>query len=161
MNVPPGRERTRLLDEVLTDGKELFKKMLDSEEQLRNQLVTGNYEALLEADDERYKIRQEVALFEERREALVPAGTSMLTYIKTMIEKSSQPAMLEKLFAIQSDLKSIRVLNEVNQALLEERLRFSRELQESTAFKDTGFYDQKGRLSKGVARSSKKLDRNC
>ncbi len=161
MTVPSGRERTRLLDELLTDGKKLFGKMLDSEEQLRNQLITGDYETLLEADDERNKIRQEVVLFEERRKALVPAGTSMLSYIKTMIGKRSQPAMLKKLSAIQGDLKSIRVLNEINQVLLAERLRFTRDLQESAAFNDTGFYDQKGRLSKGEARPSKKLDRNC
>ncbi len=154
------RERLKLLDELLTNGITVFKKLYRSEEQLRSQLIKGDHQALLAAEEERNRIQRQVILLEDRRKVLVPDGTGLLTYIKTMIGKSKQAALLAKLEIIQEELINTRVIHEVNRSLLEERIRFTRELQDTlSATRLT--YDKKGQLDKGRDDPSKKIDRNC
>jgi hypothetical protein len=39
-----------LLEEILSDGVKLFRMLAESEEQLRKQLITGDHQALIEAE---------------------------------------------------------------------------------------------------------------
>lgn len=155
------RKKLILLEEIMTDGVRLFKKLLDSEEQLREQLIAGDYQALLKADQKRSDLQQEINTLEERRKALISTDRSMQSFIKTKIGKSSQPGLLEKLATVQETLKKIRVVHEVNRNLLDERLRFSRELQDRLLATKVTYYNQRGQLNKGEAGPSKNIDRNC
>lgn len=149
-----------LLDEILNDAIRLFKLLHQSEEQLREQLITGDYRALIEAEKKRSLIQEQVTTLEERRKALVPEGTGLRKYIRTKVGKSSQVELLTKLAAVLEELREIKVLNEVNRSLLVERLRFSKELQEALlAAKMT--YNERGRLTQEDEDSFRNLDRNC
>ncbi len=161
MSVPSYKNRAILLGEILTEGIRLFKKLLESEEALRQQLMKGDHRALLESEQERLEVQEEINDLEEKRKALIPTGTGVQNFITTKIEKSSQPGLLKQLAELQEVLKKIRAVHEVNQVLLTERLRFTRELQQATLESKTTYYDQKGRLSKGEGKPSKRIDRNC
>ncbi len=157
---PSYRKRLMLLDEILNDAIRLFKLLHQSEEQLREQLITGDYRALIEAEKKRSLIQEQVTTLEERRKALVPEGTGLRKYIRTKVGKSSQVELLTKLAAVLEELREIKVLNEVNRSLLVERLRFSKELQEALlAAKMT--YNERGRLTQEDEDSFRNLDRNC
>lgn len=157
---PSYRKRLLLLEEIFADGIKLFKMLHQSEEQLREQLVAGDFRALMETEKVRSLIKEKIASLEDRRRNLVPEEVSLNSYIRTMIARSRQPSLLAALAEIQEDLRAIRVINEVNRALLEERLRFSKELQES-AFAPKTTYDQKGQLKNGEEGPPQNLDRNC
>jgi hypothetical protein len=160
MAVLPYRKRLILLEEILTDGVRLFKMLHQSEEQLRRQLITGDYQAMIEAEEKRSLIQHQISALEEKRKGLVPEGTGMQKYIKTKVGMSSQPELLVKLANILEELKAVRVVHEVNRTLLEERLRFSKELQEALlAAKLT--YDQRGQLKSEDEGCSLNIDRNC
>lgn len=149
-----------LLDEILNDAIRLFKMLHQSEEQLREQLITGDYRALIETEKNRSLLQEQITALEERRTALAPEGTGLRKYIKTKIGKSSQADLLTKLAAVLEELREIKVLNEVNRSLMVERLRFSKELQEALlAAKMT--YNERGRLTQEDEDSFRNLDRNC
>ncbi len=161
MSGPSYKKRAMLLEDILREGIRLFKIMLESEEALREQLVLNNHRAILESEQERLEIQEEINSLEKRRKALIPSGTGVQNFIKTRIAKSSQPELLKKLAKLQEVLKEIRAIHEVNQVLLNERIRFTRELQQGVLESRTTYYDQKGRLSKGEEKPSKRIDRNC
>jgi hypothetical protein len=160
MKAPSYRKRLMLLDEILSDGMTLFKMLHESEELLRKQLVKGDYQALIDAEEKRTLIQSQINALEERRKALVPEGTGLQKYIRTTIGKSSQAELLGKLAEIIEELKSIRVIHEVNRSLLRERLRFTRELQERLLV-DRMTYDKRGQLKDENRNSIKNLDTNC
>ncbi len=160
MSMPSYQKRVMLLDEILTEGIRLFKRMLASEENLRKQLVNGDHRAIMESEQERKTLQVEINTLEEKRKALIPAGTGMQSFIKRKISRSKQPLLLDKLNELQVILKEIRTIHEVNQVLMAERLRFSKEIQEKVLNSQTAYYDQKGRLNK-EEKPSKKIDRNC
>lgn len=158
--VPSYRKRLMLFDEVLGDAIRLFRMLHQSEEQLREQLITGDYRALIEAEKKRSLIQEQINSLEERRKALVPEGTGLRKYIKTKIGKSSQVELLSKLAVILEELREIKVINEVNRSLLVERVRFSKDLQEAMlAAKLT--YNERGHLKNEDKNSIRNLDRNC
>lgn len=160
MKAPSYRERLLLLEEVLAGGIVLFRRLHESEEQLREQLITGNHRALIEAEEKRASIREEITALEERRKILVPEGTGLQTYIKTKIGKSSQGRLLARLNLIIRELREIKVISAVNRNLLEERLRFSKELQEKLL--DSRLtYNENGRLKKQETGPSQNLDHSC
>ena len=160
MKAPSYHKRLMLLEEIISDGVKLFKMLSDSEEQLRKQLITGDHQALIDAEKKRSLIQNQVAALEERRMHLVPEVTGLQEYIKTTIGKSSQPQLLSQLDQIVKELQNIRVVNEVNRSLLQERLRFSKELRKS--FQTTKLtYDRRGKLKNGDDDPIKNLDRNC
>lgn len=90
MTVPSYQQRLMLLEEILADGIELFKLLHESEEQLREQLVKGDHRALIEAEQKRASIREQIAALEDRRKTLVPQGTGLQKYITTMIKKATR-----------------------------------------------------------------------
>ncbi len=160
MTVPSYQKRLLLLREILAEGINLFRMLHDSEEQLREQLITGDHRALIEAEKKRVLIREQIAALEERRKALVPEGTGLRSFIKTMVGKNSQAELLSKLALILGELREIKVIHEVNRNLLEERLRFSQELREKLqAARLT--YDERGQLNKLEDGPLPNLDRNC
>jgi hypothetical protein len=160
MTEPSYHKRLMLLEELLADGARLFKMLQESEEQLREQLIAGDYQELMESDKERSFIQQHIASLEERRKSLVPEGTGLQKYILTTIQKSRQADLLVKLSRVTELLKQIKVHHEVNKVLMEERLRFSRELQESL-LEARLTYDERGQLKNEDKGPAKNLDRNC
>lgn len=161
MSVPSYKQRAMLLEDILTEGIRLFKKMLELEEALREQLVVGDHQALLDSEQDRLEVQEEINSLEKRRKALIPTGTGVQNFIKSRIARSSQPELMKKLAELQDILKEIRVIHDVNQVLLDERLRFTRELQQGILESKTAYYDQKGRLNKEEEKPSKRIDRNC
>ena len=159
MSMPSYQKRALLLDEILTEGIKLFKRMLASEEDLRKQLIKGDHRAIMESEQERKELQLAINALEDKRKALIPAGTGMQKYIKSWIGKSKQPILMGKLNELQVILKEMRAIHEVNQVLMAERLRFSKEIQEKV-LSQTAYYDQKGRLNK-EEKPSKRIDRNC
>jgi len=149
-----------LLKEILIDGGNLFKMLRESEEQLQEQLITGDHRALVEAEENRTLLRSKISVLEEKRKSLVPEDTGMHRYIKTMVAKSSQVEMIASLDEVLEELKRIKVIHEVNRSLLEERLRFSKEIRESL-FASKITYDERGQLTRNQLRPSQNLDRNC
>ncbi len=160
MKAPSYRKRLMLLDDILSDGIKLFRMLHESEELLREQLIKGDYQALMDAEEKRNLIQNQVNALEEKRKALVPEGTGLQKYISTAIGKSSQAKLLGKLAVIIEELKSIRVIHEVNRSLLQERLRFTRELQE-IQLADRMTYNERGQLKNENRNSIKNLDTNC
>jgi len=160
MKAPSYRKRLKLLGNILSDGIKLFRMLHDSEELLREQLIKGDYQALIDAEEKRSLIQDQVNALEERRKALVPEGTGLQKYIRTTIGKSSQAELFSKLAEIIEELKSIRIIHEVNRSLLQERLRFTRELQERL-LSDRFTYDERGQLKNEKRNSIKNLDTNC
>ncbi len=161
MAVPAYREKVIELDIVLSEGTKLFKNILYMEERMRKQLMSGDYKALLSDENTRSDLKQKTADLEDRRKNLVYANTGIEEYIKANVEKSSQPDLLEKLAEIRRTLQEIRAIHEVNRALLEERLRFSKELQELVLSSRLAYYDQNGRLQRTEPGSPKTLDQSC
>lgn len=161
MAAPAYRERMMELSIVLNEGANLFKNILYMEERLRKQLMSGDYRALLSDENTRLDLKQKVADLEERRKTLVPADTGIEQYIKANAGNSNQRALLEKLAEIRETLQEVRALNEVNRVLLEERLRFSRELQELILSSRLAYYDQNGRLQRTDPGAPKNLDQSC
>ncbi len=160
MKAPSYRKRLMLLDDILSDGIKLFRMLHESEELLREQLIKGDYQALMDAEEKRTLIQNQVNALEERRKALVSEGTGLQKFIRTAIGKSSQAELLGKLAEIIEELKSIRVIHEVNRSLLQERLRFTRELQEMQ-LADKMTYNERGQLKNENRNSIKNLDTNC
>ena len=160
MNKPSYQARQQQLEAVLDEGILLFQKLHQSEEELRGQLIKGDHKALAEAESQRNALREQIAALEEKRKAIVPEGTGLRSYVKTMIAKSNQERLLEKLAVIMSELREIKVLHEVNRSLLDERLRFSKELQDRLS-QSRLTYDERGEL-KEINRDSKgNIDRSC
>ena len=160
MNKPSYQARQHHLEEVLDEGISLFQKLHKSEEELREQLIKGDHKALIEAEGQRNALREQIAALEEKRKTFVPEGRGLRSYIKTMIAKSSQERLLEKLATIMSELREIKALHEVNRSLLEERLRFSKELQERLS--EARFtYDERGELRDVKQDSPGNIDRSC
>lgn len=160
MTGPSYRKRLIMLEDILADGVKLFGRLRQSEERMRQHLISGDYEALVELERERDLVQKNIEYLEERRKQLVPGQVSMQRYIKTMVGKSRQEKMLGQLKEIKEILRDIRVVHEVNRALLAERTRFSRELRERLQARKA-IYDQRGRLSKGEDDLPQNLDRNC
>jgi hypothetical protein len=160
MKAPSYRKRLILLEDILSDGIKLFRTLHESEELLREQLIKGDYQAVMDAEEKRSLIQNQVNALEERRKALVPEGTGLQKYIRTTIGRSSQAELLAKLAEIIEELKSIRVIHEVNRSLLQERLRFTRELQERM-LAERITYDERGQLKNENRNSIKNLDTNC
>ncbi|GEM_PF-4642224 len=161
MAVPVYREKAVQLDNVLTEGTKLYKSLLNMEEKLRKQLMKGDYNALLEDEEKRKLLQQEIACLEDKRKSLVPGERSIREYIKTRIAKTSQPALLEKLDEIKDILQKTKAVHEVNRALLEERIRFSKELQDLVLNTKIAHYDQKGRLQRSGPGAAGSLNRSC
>ena len=160
MTAPSYRKRLMLLEEVLTEGEKLFRMLLQSEEQLRELLIRGDYKAVLDAEEKRSIIRKNIEQMEEKRKMIISEGESLRSYIKAKIGKSRQDQMIAVLDNIREVLLQIKAFNEVNRVLLEERLRFSKELQAClTANRLT--YNEKGKLRKGNQGPLQSLDRNC
>lgn len=160
MNKPSYQTRQHQLEEVLDEGILLFQKLHQSEEELREQLIKGDHKALVEAENRRSVLREQIAVMEDRRKTIVPEGKGLQSYIKTMIAKSSQERLLEKLAAIMSELREIKVLHEVNRCLLDERLRFSKELKDRLS-EARLTYDERGELRDIKQDSSGNIDRSC
>ena len=160
MNKPSYQTRQDQLEQVLDEGIILFQKLRQSEEELREQLIKGDHKALVEAESRRNALRDQIAALEDKRKAIVPEGAGLQGYIKTKIAKSSQKRLIEKLTAIMSELRETKVLHEVNRSLLDERLRFSKELQDRLS-KSRLTYDERGEL-KDINQDSKgNIDRSC
>ncbi len=160
MNKPSYQARQYQLEEVLDEGILLFQKLYQSEEELREQLIKGDHKALVEAESRRSVLREQIASVEDRRTAIVPEGAGLQSYIKTMIARSSQGRFLEKQATIMSELRKIKVLNEVNRCLLDERLRFSKELQDRLS-EARLTYDERGELRDNKQDSSGNIDHSC
>ncbi len=160
MALPSYRKRLMMFKEILTDGSKLFKMLRESEEQLQEQLLTGDHRSLTEAEENRSLLRKKIAALEERRKELVPDNMGMQKYIRTMVPKSSQGEMITHLEKVLEELKQIKVVHEVNRSLLEERLRFSKEIRE-TLLSPKITYDERGQLTKSPVRPIQNLDRNC
>lgn len=160
MNKPSYQLRQHQLEEVLDEGILLFQKLHHLEEELREQLIKGDHKALVEAEDRRSTLRQKIAEIEEKRIKIVPEGTGLQSYIKNKIAKSSQERLLEKAAAVMEELLEIKALQEVNRSLLEERLRFSKELRDKLS-EARLTYDERGEIKEIKRGQSNNIDRSC
>ncbi len=160
MNKPSYQLRQHQLEEVLDEGILLFQKLHHLEEELREQLIKGDHKALVEAEDRRSTLRQKIAEIEEKRIKIVPEGTGLQSYIKNKIAKSSQERLLEKADAVMEELLEIKALQEVNRSLLEERLRFSKELRDKLS-EARLTYDERGEIKEIKRGQSNNIDRSC
>jgi len=148
---------------LLSKGNRLFSELLQVEERLRELLIKGEARKIMGVEDYRINLHKQIASLEEKRRALIPHGTGIGSYIKSVFDKSEQHEMLEKLESIQDKLKQIRVLQEVNRCILQERLRFSRELQDllHQLHHQKEIYDDRGQLQLFQNGTAINLDRNC
>lgn len=146
--------------EILTSGVSLFSRMREAEEQLQTQLINGDHQAVAESEGSRLLLKKEATALEEKRRAFLLPGMSLHRFITTRVNRSRQGEFLAKLQEIEAELQKLIALHTVNCSLLEERIRFSRELQE-ICYPEKSVYDQKGQLKSRPDKASKNLDRNC
>ncbi|MEW5785208.1 MAG: hypothetical protein AB1767_09080 [Bacillota bacterium] len=160
MVAPSYRQRLEQLNSILAAGVSLFARMREAEKQLQGQLINGDHQAVAQSEELRRALQQEAVSLEEKRRALVPPEISLHRYITTRVGRSRQGELLAGLKAVQDELRQLRALHAVNRSLLEERLRFIRELQE-LCLNEQGIYDRRGQLKSGPDQVLKNLDCNC
>jgi hypothetical protein len=159
--IMPGRQRKlEQLKEILATGAELFSRMREAEQQLQDQLISGRIASEDEADDLRRRLAAEAATLEEKRRVFLPPGMSLRRYITTRVSRSEQEVCLAGLTQIEAELQKLTALHTVNRTLLEQRIRYIREL-EQLCYPLKSSYDQKGQLKGGSNQAPPNLDRSC
>ncbi len=160
MAEPSYKKRLRQLEALLDDQISLFARLKESEQQLQQQLITGDLQALHRYERERLSIKQELVEMEKRHREMVPEGTALSTYIRTTIPRSQQALLLNKTELITEELVAVKTVHTVNQSLMEVSLRFSKELQRSLRL-EIFTYDGRGKLSENEKKPRRRLDYNC
>lgn len=157
----PGRQRKlEQLKEILDAGADLFFRMREAEQELQDQLISGRVADTAETDDLRRRLTAEAAALEEKRRAFLPPGLSLRRYIATRASDSEQEACLAGLLKIETELQKLTALHTVNRTLLEQRIRYARELA-ALCYPLKSLYDEKGQLKSGPDQAPTNLDRSC
>ena len=121
----------------LKELKKLLQKIADmlthtreTEEKLQHLIARNQTREIQSMDLYRRQLQEQMQQLEARRQQIVPAGTSIRTYIKEQADAREREEFLSLLEEIGSLVYQVQNHQEVNRSLLEERLRFSREMQE-------------------------------
>ena len=106
-----GRQRDRLA------------RLLEREEELHRCLIKGEHAGVAEVNQARASLAEELALWEKRRVALIPAGSTFRTFIA-----ENMAELLPLLEESRALLLRLQTVKELNAVLLQERLRFAQEI---------------------------------
>lgn len=159
--------------ELLHEGLALLAGLHRLEEDMQEQLIQGRFRELAAGEKTRGEWQFLLASLEERLRSVVPPGMVLRDCMAQLAGlpagAKSEPeregsgagrdAPADLFNHLRARLVQVRALQEVNRALLQERLRFSREMQALLLGRE--LYDVRGQVPPSAAECAAALDRSC
>ena len=148
------------LEQILQETRKVFLRVMETEEKLQDHIVKGEASEILELEPLRQQLQQEAQRLKDRREEILPSGCSVRSYIRDNASPGEREDFLSLFEEINNLVYQVRAHQEVNRGLLQERLRFVREMRE-VLFPSEKTYDPSGQLNFQEGNKNINLDQSC
>jgi len=153
-------ETLKDLQRILEETKSVFQRVRETEEKLQDHLVKGEALEIQELEPVRLELQQEAERLKEERESLLPEGYTTRSLIGEHAYNEDRETFLSLLDGIDDLVYQVKAHQEVNRSLLQERLRFVREMRE-VLLPGEKTYDTSGQVSYRGENKNFNLDQSC
>jgi len=148
------------LRHILQETARLLARVKETEMKLQCHIARGQTREIQELEQQRDRLQREVSDLEAKRTLLIPSGSGVRTYIKEHATPREREEFLSLLEEIGGLIYQVQNHQEVNRSLLEERIRFTREMQE-LLLPTAKTYDPSGQVNYRDGARNSQIDRSC
>ena len=148
------------LKTFLNEGEALFDEVLTVEEELQGYIIKGEHSVILETQDRRDALESRLSAFEKKGRELIPGGQDIATYINERCEDEVREELLTLFYTVNGKLGQIHSLQGNNKSLLQERVRFAKEMQK-VLMPQEDLYDNKGKIQDDHGKDNLNINKTC